>query len=511
MDNMRPKVGLALAILSFLLIVVIVAGCGRDSAEKMRYEMEKLTFQARKISENINIQPQLATSADSLALRTAYRNVLDYYFAHRNDPGVAENDSLNLEINRLALQAQIQTARLYMAARKPDSAIADYRRVGVDIPVSGLDAINAGLELALAYRATEQYDSTLAVYDRLQEQFYPPVYGKDQISYDIAAIPIDRIKIVQAVKDKAALDRSIQRALDYYARLQKDFSDDSRLSRIARANTTRVYTMTRQWDKAVAELQHVTDSTGAVDVSALFTMANIYAGPKGQPKKAIQLFHEVIDRNPDSAIIGNSMLRLGAALCADKQYDEGRKVLADAKKKFEAYPNVAMPAQYYYAQSFDAEGRWDRALSEFQWLMENYPYAQESFRAALYIPRHFAREGKDKLTGIWYDRAEQFFLDAARVRQGDPVEAQAYTYLADLYRMEGKWNKAIDVLEKIYAIAPRTKVGAQALYFAAAVSYQHLDDSAKAQSYLDQIKRDFGTTDSTLVLEEEKSDVELNP
>ncbi len=509
---MRPKLGSTLAILSLLLLVVVAAGCSRDSAAKMRYDMEKLTFQARKISEKINIQPQLATAADSLALRTAYRNILDYYLAHRNDPGVAEDDSLSNEINRLALQAQIQTARLYMASRKPDSAIVAYRHIGVDIPVTGSDAINTGLELALAYRATEQYDSTLAVYDRLLKKFYPPTFGDNQISFDIAAIPIDRLKIVQAVKDKDAVERSTRSALDYYAGLAKDFPDNDRLVRLAHVNATRIYTMTNQWDKALSELQQISDSTGAIDISAQFMMANIYGGPKDQPKKAIQLYREVLDRDPDSAIIGNTMLRLGAALCGDKQYDEGRRVLADLKKKFEAYPNVAIPAQFYYAQSFDAEGRWDRALSEFQWLMENYPYAQESFRAALYIPRHFAREGNDKLAGIWDDRAEQFFLDAARIKQGERTEAEAYTYLADLYRMEGKWNKAIDVLEKIYSIAPKTKLGAQAMYFAAAVSYQQLNDSTRAQSYLDQIKRDFGTTDSTLVLEEEnKSDIELNP
>lgn len=508
---MRPKSAVNLAISSLLLITVIVAGCSRDKAAQTRYDMEKLTFHARKISENINIQPQLATGADSLALKEAYRNILDYYFAHRDDPGVAEDDSLSYEINRLALQAEIQTARLYMASRKPDSAIAAYRRIGVDIPVTRPDAINAGLELALAYRGTEQYDSTLAIYDHLLKQFYPPSYGKDQISFDIAAVPIDRLKIVRAVRDKAAADQSIKSALEYYAGLEKDFPDDARLVRVAHVDATRIYTMTEQWDKALAELQQITDSTGGIDVSALYMMANIYSGPKNEPEKAIQLYRDVLDRNPDSTVIGSAMLRLGATLCADKQYDEGRKVLADLKKKFELYPNVAMPAQYYYAQSFDAEGRWDRALSEFQWLMENYPYAEESFRAALYIPRHFAREGNDKLAGIWDDRAEQFFLDAARVKQGGQVEAKAYTYLADLYRMEKKWDKAIGTLEKIYAIAPKTRLGAQALYFAAAVSYQGLNDSAKAQSYLDQIQRDFGTTDSTLVLEEEKSDVELNP
>jgi len=507
---MGPKTGSALAIL-ILLLIVMAAGCGRDSAAEMRYNMEKLTFHARKLFEKISIQPQLATAADSMALRTAYGNILDYYFAHRDDPGVADNDSAMNEINRLALQAGIQTARLFMAAREPDSAIVAYRRVGPDIPVAGTDAINAGLELALAYRATEQFDSTIAVYDRLLEQFYPPIGSNDKVNIDIAAIPIDRLKIVRATGDKEAVDRSVRQALDYYAGLEKDFPGNADMVRLAHVDATRIYTMTEQWDKALTELNKITDSTGAVDVSSLFMMGNIYSGPKNDPKKAVQMYNDVLKRNPDSSLIGTTMLRLGAALCGDKQYDDGRKVLADLKKKFAAYPNITTPAQYYYALSFDAEGRWDRALSELQWLMENYPYAEESFRAALYIPQHFTREGNDKLARIWYDRAEQFFLDAARVRQGEQTEAKAYTYLADLYRTEGKWDKALGILEKIHTIAPRTRLGAQAMYLAAAVAYQNLDDSAKAQGYLDQIKKDFGTTDSTLVLEEENSNNDLNP
>jgi tetratricopeptide (TPR) repeat protein len=203
------------------------------------------------------------------------------------------------------------------------------------------------------------------------------------------------------------------------------------------------------------------------------------------------------------------MLRLGAALCSREQYDEGRRVLADLKRKFERYPNLAAPAQYFFARSFDAQDRWDRALSEFQWLLENHPYTEESFKAALYIPRHFAREGDEKLTGIWYERSEQFFRDAARVKQGERVELVAYTYLADLYRLQEKWNRTLEIFEKIHSLAPKSRLGAEAMYHAAAVSYQVLQDSARAEDYLDRIRRQFGTTDSSLVLEEEQTDIDF--
>ena len=64
----------------------------------------------------------------------------------------------------------------------------------------------------------------------------------------------------------------------------------------------------------------------------------------------------------------------------------------------------------------------------------------------------------------------------------------------------------METLEKIHTLVPGTPLGAKALYNAAAVAYQELDDTVKAQNYLDLIKRDFGTTDSSLILDENKAD-----
>ncbi len=490
-----------------ILLITVSLGCSQDSDRKIRYDMEKLNFRAGKISERINIQPQLATPADTAALMSAHQDIIDFYTANRDNPAVAENDSIRNEMTRMALQAQLQIARLHLAARKSDLAIEAYKRIGDEIPVPPQDDIQVKLELALTYRSQEMYDSTIAIYDRLLETYYPPLKSNGKVNSDVAAIPIDRLRIVRAVKETGDVDRAVQNAVEYYARLRTDFPDNEELTRASFINASRIYTMTEQWGKALDQLQQIKDSTGATDVSAMFMMASIHGGPRRDAQKAIQIYREIIDRDADSSLIGNSMLRLGAALCALERYDEGRRVLADLKKKFERFPILAAPAQYYYAQSFDAQDRWDRSLSEFQWLMENHPYSEEAFKAAIYIPRHFQREGDDKLANIWFDRSERFFEDAARVKQGERVEMVAYTHLADLYRLQERWQKALETLEKIHALAPKSRLGAEAMYFAAAVSYNNLNDSVRAAGYLDRIRQQFGTTDSTLVLEEEETDI----
>lgn len=493
----------------FIIIVAVVAGCSQDSAEKIRYDMEKLVYMAGKLAERINIQPQLATASDSLALKNAHEKIIEYFQKYRQDDLVAGNDQVLKEMSRMAVTAQVQLARYYAGHRQPDSVLAAYRRIGTDIPAGQGDIFGASLSLALTYRALGVYDSTFAIYDRLLKDFYPPVDSLQYVNVDVIAIPIDKVKMGQAYDDPEKLEGLIQEAIEYYHRLRRDFPENEFLVRRAMVNASRVYTMTEQWDDAIAQLEQISDSTGQVDIAALVLIANIYNGPKEDVNRAIELYRQILEREPDSSIIGSTMLQLGMALCDQGDHDEGRKVLADLKKKFAARPGLISKSQYYYAQSFEVQGRWDRALSEYQWLMENHPYAEESFWAARRIPEHFEKEGNRKLADTWFDRSIDFYLRAASIKQGEPVEVAAYTYLAEIYRIIKKWDKALETLDKIHALAPKTALGAKALYNAASVAYKELNDSTLARNYLNRLNREFGTTDSTQIYEEEEPVLDL--
>lgn len=491
-----------------ILLLAVAGGCSRDSGEKMRYDMEKLYYTAGKSAERINIQPDLATPADSTALKAAYQEILKFYYDHRNDPQVSGNDSVRMAMEKIAVTTEAHLARFFAARKQPDSVIAAYRRIGGDIPAGREDFGGATLALALTYRALNNLDSTLAIYNRLLADYYPPWDSLERVNNDVIAVPIDKIKIGQALKDSIMTARFMREALAYYSRLKSDYPG-SVTARTASIYTGRTYAMMGQWDQAITELQNVTDSTGQMAVQAEVLIAGIYEGPKNDPRRAIALYRQILDRKPDSATVGRAMLRLGRALCEVKEFEEGRQILADAKKKFERYPNLVAPAQLQYAQAFEQQGRWDRAVSEYQWLMENYPYSEEAFRVALYVPEHFASIKDEKMADIWYNRAIEFYQSAARNRQGQPMAIAAYSFLADTYRRLGRWSDAIETLDKIPALAPKSALAARALYNAARVAYLELHDSTLAQTYINRLNSAFGTTDSAKIHQPENPEFNL--
>jgi tetratricopeptide (TPR) repeat protein len=489
--------------ISLVLLALAAGGCSRDSGQKIRYDMEKLFYVAGKTAEKINIQPELATATVSAALKEAYQQILKYYYDHHGDTRVSGDDSIRIPMERMAVSAQAQLARFYASQRLPDSVLAAYRRIGREIPAGREDLSGATMALALTYRALYRLDSTLAIYNRLLADYYPPWDSLQRVNADIIAIPIDKIKIAQTQKDAAKTSRFVQEALDYYGRLKSSYPGTP-TARTAAIYAGRTYAMVEKWDQAIAELEQVKDSTGQTAIQAEVLIAAIYEGPKDDPRRAIELYRHILDRKPDSAIVGQTMLRLGGALCQIKEYDEGRQVLADAKKKFERYPQLVAPAQLRYAEAFEQQERWDRALSEYQWLMENYPYSEEAFRVALHIPEHFAAIKDQKMADLWFNRAIEFYQTAARNRQGQQLAIAAYTFLADTYRRTGRWPEAIETLDKIYALAPQSPLAARALYNAARVAYLELKDTALAQSYLDRLQTAFGTTDSARIPQDEK-------
>jgi outer membrane protein assembly factor BamD (BamD/ComL family) len=71
------------------------------------------------------------------------------------------------------------------------------------------------------------------------------------------------------------------------------------------------------------------------------------------------------------------------------------------------------------------------------------------------------------------------------------------------------WNKVIDTYERIYSMVPKSRTGALALWNAARVAYNEIDDSMAAQAYIDRLRKEFGTADSSKIITEEPPDLNI--
>lgn len=493
----------ALLISIFAGLIFSLGGCSQDSAEKIRYDMEKLIYQANKTAEKVNIQPELSFAADSLAMMAGYQKVLDYYYDKRNHPSLTDQDEIVNGINSMAYVAQKALAIIYAKQRKFDSVFTAYDRLINDINTSKDQHTAASLELAIIYRSMGVLDSTVAIYDRILVDFYPPIDSGQRLNLDVASIPIDKLKLANAMKDADRLSEYAQLAIEYYDGLLDQFSDNFFITRTALVNKGRIYAMTERWDESIATLKQIEDTTGQLEIPSAMLIANIYYSAKKQPDEAIKMYRSIIAREPDSTIIGEAMLRLGGALCFSKKYQEGREVLSKLREKFPYRTDYCARSQMYTAKAFEAEGNWKRALSEMEWLMEKYPYTEESFRTAREIPLHYLAEKDEKMAGIWFEKANDFYQNAINSRSEVSIQVAALLAMAELKRELGEFEEAMSLLNRVVQIAPKSNIAARALYNSAALAYVNLGDSTLAQTYLDQLNRDYGTVDSAQIEAEE--------
>lgn len=491
--------------ISILGLIMALTGCSENPAQRALYTMQQLAYQTGKIAEQINIQPNLATAADSTRLRDAHESIVSYFLEHREDPAITADSAVLHDMGRLALRSQLALARHYSYHRMIDSVLTAYNRIGTVIPAGRDDIAGAALGKALTYRVTRQYDSTIAIYNRILKDYYPPLDYYGRANNDIIAIPVDKIKLAGDNKTSRALYTA--EALEYYERLKADYPEYPQLAKTAGVHASRVYAMIENWNDAIDELMALKDSTGQTQIQSLVLIANIYNGPMKKLDKAIDIYRRILSRDPepDSAIIGQSLLRLGMAMCAQEKYVEGRKKFVEIKNGFTRPDKLLAQTQLYFAQSFNEEGRWERALSEMQWLLESHPYSEEAYRAARMIPEKFKRDGDERLARIWYDRALEFYQRAAVNKQGQMASLAAYSYMADMYQRLERWDEAMETLNKIYSLAPRSQLAAKALYNAASIAYKQLDDSAAAQGYLDKLNTEFGTTDTAELIEQDNA------
>lgn len=493
----------AYLILIYACLFALLTGCSQDSAEKIRYDMEKLIFHAGKSSQKINIQPELATVADTLAMMANYQSILDYYDEKRNHPALVGQDDILKSINSMAYSAQKALAIIYARQNKFDSVFVAYDRLNNEIPTSRDQRTAAALELAIIYRSLGVLDSTVAIYDRLLVDFYPPVDTAQRLNMDVAAIPIDKLKLANAMRDADRLDQYAEQALEYYDRLMGQFADNFFIRRTSLINKGRVYAMTERWDEAIATLEQITDTTQQLEIPSAMLIANIHYSVKKNPDKAIEIYRWVLTRDPDSTMIGEAMLRLGGALCFIKKYQEGRVVLAELRDKFPFRTDFCSRSQMYTAKAFEAEGNWKRALSEMEWLMEKYPYTEEAFRVAREIPLHYMNLKDQKMADIWFDKAIDFYQKAINSRSEVSIQVAALVAMAEINRNVGRFREAVDHLNRVIQIAPKSEVAAKALYNAAALAYVNLGDSTLAQNYLNRLNREYGDIDSSKIGDDE--------
>jgi tetratricopeptide (TPR) repeat protein len=472
------------------LIGPILFSCSDSGPVRLRHEAEKKFFHAEKMSRDLGLRPELLTADQQMQIKTSYRESLDFARTALDSVDRDRNPQEFKELSSLAHRSAVRLCRLYSAERQFDSCVAILTPLESNLALSPIELMSVYVSLGQSLQATGDFDSAVVVYTKAIDDFYPPIDESGEPVLGLLNIPLHLTRVFTRVGDQDNVDRFSDWSESYYLGLIEAYPG-SRLAVASHANLARLYDERGRWLDAVTHLRALTDSTGQPAVTAQLRIGDTYAARLRQFDSAMNVYDELSGRLAGSDTILRPVIFFKKCLVEfeRKNYGRARQLLVDLAKNFPAYYRAYPTAQYVKAQTFEMEGNWDRAETEYKFLIDEYPTSEEAMTTHLYLIDRLAELGRTVESEHWYERTTAYLDDLAERGAGGLLEAMALTYRAELHRRRGEWVSALQTLARITARFADRRIGQNSLLAAAGIYREELNDPLAADSVLEIYKR----------------------
>ncbi|MBD3403173.1 tetratricopeptide repeat protein [candidate division GN15 bacterium] len=480
---------LSTALLSIVVSALLVtAGCSKNEALEYRYRAEELFHEANRMARDAGIKRELNAPGTEQQVADAFERTLSYCYTALDNVDSAASPQEYLDLSNLTYHSTIRLSQFLFGDKQLDSCIALYQRLNGVSGLTGYQQMYASLNLGQVLQSAGQWDSAVTVYVETYNDYYPPVSPEGEVEFKLFNLPAHIFQIFERIGDTSAAFESFLVAETYYRDLTRDFPD-SEVARAARTNLASLYEMVGRPEAAIGELRALTDTAGNVTVPAQLQIADILAGRLKQYREALELYDQIDAElsGRDTGFAPIIMYQRSLVLLELDRYADAREELIELADSHRRYYQQNATAQLVKARSFDLEGNWPRAETEYRYLMENYAGSDEAMSTYLYLERHFREANRNAEANRWYERAIEHFDEL--IAGGGNTAGRALMHKAELYRQRQLWPEAAQTLEELYRRFPNTRLGRSALITASEVHRQRLDQPAVADSLIEVYKR----------------------
>jgi tetratricopeptide (TPR) repeat protein len=483
------KKAMSFAMLGIGLAFLLFAGMSCDSTgDKKLYSVERLHFAAEKLHDKrLGIKPELATESD-------YRQVIDEYMKvvttfELNFSDVKDKDSITVNEGRAAFLAGsslLEAARLNLLSSDTIAAVKLLGEFDSRFPHNRDHGAMALLQLGRIEEQLGHAESAELSYMRLLESYYPPADRSLRPNTDVLELPVKMARMYEELEDTRKTKEMLDRAETYYKGIIEKFKF-SPLGMTTTRFLADTYIMRDKPNEAIGLLETVIDSTGTIIGSAQILIAGIYASDKADTSEAKRRYQTVIQSSEnDTALLGRAYMQLAGIEFASGNYDECRKLISTVKEKFKKFPAVQAKAQQIFAASFEQEDDFNRAYSEYQWLLTNYPDSREAIDTYRRLPGFLRTHGQATLADEWFQKAQTFLTAKRESSKGNQLGLASQAALVNLYVDAERWDETVSEMERLQTEYPRSVAGSQALARAGNVLRDKLGDRTKAKLYYER-------------------------
>ncbi|MEW5795780.1 MAG: tetratricopeptide repeat protein [Candidatus Zixiibacteriota bacterium] len=485
----------------FVLFAVVAAfwtACSENPALQKRYQAEKMYFQAERESRQARVRPELTSTAASHQLRSQYRAALEFCYQALGTIPPEVYPVQHEEISDLAWRAATRISQISYAQKEYDSSIAVLRGLMRRISLSGVADVSAHLNLGRALQANGQWDSALAVFSHSVERFYPPADKNGEVLVGLFNLPNQIYDGLLKAGDTAAAMAQASRAENYYRRLITEFPGGN-LAGVSHLNLASLYERLGRYQEAVIELSQLTDTTGSIATPAYLRIALLHADQLGRPDLALEEYERILSRLKGRDTLQRPLVLYNKGLIHLHRgdYDQARQILVDIKKNYPRFYSQTPTVQYAIARSFDLQNRWERAETEYKYVISGFPGSEQSMATHLYLIDQYARQGRATEADRLEQRAEAECDEIVATRPNSRAVASAMSYKAELYRRRQDWQKAAHLLTEVFDKYPTSEIGFRAAIIATVIYRDELRNEATADSLMQVLKKRLTTVDET--------------
>ncbi len=470
-----------LAYLLLASIAISLYGCTGVGDQNL-YVIEQLHFKAEKLMERkVGIKPELLTDADYDEMINAYLQVVRTFELNFSD--LNSKDSLTeteRKASHLAGKSLIEVAFLYDRKHDERAVIETLDGFSERFPRNRDQKALALLQLGRKHVNAGDMSRARTAWTRLLDDFYPPADTELHPNTDVLSLPVELARLYYDLEDSQQGEEQLDFAEEYYRRIIDEFRH-SPLGMTTVRYLADTYMLRDRPGEAIALLETVTDSTGTIYGTAQLLIAEIYFSSLGDTAEARRRYEAIVESDSDSLSHPQAYLQLARIEFMSGNLAECRKHAATLRDRFGDYKAIQPQVQRLVAQSFDKEGDFSRAFSEYQWLITSFPESKEALETYTYLPEFLRRNEQANLAAEWQDKALRFLSDTKSENQGTSYGLSAHSSLINLLVELEMWDESASELEMLQASYPRSAAGAQALAKAGSIYMERLNMKDRAR------------------------------
>ena len=465
------------------VFLVACSGVG----DKNLYLIEKLYFDAEKLQEKkLGIKPELLTETDYDELIKAFMSVVNTYELHYGS--VSEKDSITSNESKAAYlcgKSLLGITRLYQLKGDEEKTIELLDGFCDRFPHNQEQKALALLQLGRIEEKRGDVSKAESVYLQLLDEYFPPCDREFHPTTDVLELPVKLAKLFRDQGDTNKSEYFLDYAEEYYRRIIEKYRYSPLGITTARflADT---YVLRNKPAEAVSVLEAVTDSTGKTYGTAQLLIADIYISNLGDTAEARRRYEMIVDSEADTVLHPKAYMQLAKLQFMEDNFIECRKYISIIKTKFERYPLLLSQSQQLFARTFEMEGDFNRAFSEYKWLLTNFPESKEAIETYRHLPGYLKQNEQYELAEKWYQKAADFLSETRDGQKGTILGLTAQSNLINVLVDIEQWDKAVSELQRLQSDYPRSIGGFQSYLKAGNICRDMLKDTTRAREQYEQ-------------------------